>query len=76
MSDNAFGSAENVAEATLVMSMRIYDALMALLKVADNSTARDLLELHAAGNILGPVPGFNGNFLTDLMKEDDGIPED
>lgn len=63
-------SPENLAKAQFFVSCRIYDVLIAILKHADAAVARDILELHLQGNILGPSPSFNGNFLTDMMNVD------
>lgn len=53
--------------AQLIVLMRIYDVLMADLTLKDADKARALLEAHAKGIIVGPVPAYNG---VHLVKED------
>lgn len=53
--------------AQLIVLMRIYDVLMADLTLKDADKARALLEAHAKGIIIGPVPAYNG---VHLVKED------
>jgi hypothetical protein len=69
--------------AQFIISNRIYDVLLALLQEQRPDKARDLLELHRSGNLLGTTPSWNGTFLTDLMNEpesptsgEDAEPED
>lgn len=62
---------DDVTMANFIVTARVYDVLMALLKEANPDAARDLLELHRSGSLLGSVPSFNGNFLTDLMNDSD-----
>lgn len=40
----------------LVVQMRIYDVLMALLTLRDEQVAEALAEAHAAGKIIGSFP--------------------
>lgn len=54
--------------AQLVVSMRIYDVLMALLREENEDVARSLLELHATGALAGPSPAYVGKFLTDELN--------
>lgn len=68
--DNGVGEAnpfsqENFNEISFIMQARIYDTLMALLKETSPDTARDLLQAHSNGLILGPSPSMVGRFLTD-----------
>lgn len=63
-------SERNLAIQQFITSARIYDVLLALLKLEDAGTARDLLELHSQGMLLGSAPSFAGTFLTDEMNED------
>jgi hypothetical protein len=51
---------ENVARLQLVVSMRIYDALMALLSTQDDELAEQLGDIHALGQVVGNPPGFTG----------------
>lgn len=55
--------------AQLIVLMRIYDVLMADLTIKDASKAQALLEAHAKGIIVGPVPAYNG---VHLVKENTG----
>lgn len=52
-------SPENAVGLSLIVQMRIYDALLALLRDADPSTAENLVKLHASGGLLGPMPYIN-----------------
>jgi hypothetical protein len=49
----------------LIVQMRIYDTLMALLTKVDKDTAKELMQLHAAGKLMGTTPFFDGTFLSD-----------
>jgi hypothetical protein len=62
-------SAENINTVLFIQQSRIYDTLMSILTLLDKDVAKDLLELHSSGNILTPMPVFNGNFITDLLNE-------
>lgn len=53
--EDAF-SPENAAKLSLVVQMRIYDVLMALLNEQDETLANRLHELHSAGRVLGSLP--------------------
>ena len=67
-------SDHNLRIQTLITNMRIYDALLTLIRLQGDEGAaavRDLLELHAAGHILSTAPGFSGTFLTDEMNGPD-----
>lgn len=55
MNDDPF-SPENVGKLQLVVNMRIYDALMALLNETDPEAAAKLHQLHASGKVLGSLP--------------------
>lgn len=46
-------------EATLVTLMRIYDVLLGMYSNMDEVKAEALMELHALGQLLGPVPAFD-----------------
>lgn len=68
-------SFENMPMMNFIMQARIYDVLMALLTEANKDLARQLLELHASGAMMGPSPAFSGNFVTDSLNaidENDG----
>lgn len=58
-------SPHNLAISQFILSARIYDVLMALLMEQNREVAKDILELHAGGNLIGPQPSFNGLFITD-----------
>lgn len=60
-------SAENAPTVQIIMQMRIYDVLMALLTNVDEEAAERLLELHANGTIFGSIPSLNGRFIADEM---------
>jgi hypothetical protein len=59
---------EEVLSVSDLTLLRIYDVLMALLKETNADVARDLLEAHLTGLILGPTPNFNGEFITDKLN--------
>ena len=61
---------ENIGVVQVIMQMRIYDVLMALLTDASPNAAKRLLELHKEGSIFGSTPSLNGNFITDMMEDD------
>lgn len=44
---------------SLIVHMRIYDVLVALLRESNKEVAEKLVELHASGKILGPLPVFD-----------------
>lgn len=56
-------SPENSSAVQTIVLMRIYDVLTALLRESNKDVARDLMEMHAAGIIFGPVPTLSGDFL-------------
>lgn len=58
-----------------IMLNRIYDVLMAQLKVSDPSTAQDLLAAHMSGLLLGPTPYMTGEFVTDVLNSPDDTGE-
>jgi hypothetical protein len=49
---------DDVLQALLITNLKIYDALMALLTVADEQVAEDLDSLHTNGLVLGQGPTF------------------
>lgn len=54
-----------------IATARVYDVLMALLKEQNDAVARDILELHMSGHLIGPMPRMTGVFLTDEMNDED-----
>lgn len=62
---------ENQAVLNFIMQARIYDVLMALLTESNADLAKDLLELHATGALMGAAPSFNGQFITDLVNSEE-----
>lgn len=52
-------SIENAPGVSLIVQMRIYDTLMALLTVQAPEKATALFEAHAAGKIVASLPLFN-----------------
>lgn len=49
-------SPEHAPGLSLIVLMRIYDTQLALLRHADPEVAESLVNLHAEGKILGPLP--------------------
>lgn len=60
----------NAQALNFIMQARIYDVLMGLLTEANPLLARDLLEIHAAGHLMGASPGFSGKFIADEMEDE------
>ena len=54
---------QEVLQVQLIVSMRIYDVLMALLTTQDDEIAIKLREVHKSGRILFDEPSFSGEFL-------------
>lgn len=46
-------------EAHLVTLMRIYDVLLGIYNDMDSVKAEALMDIHADGKLMGPVPYFN-----------------
>lgn len=57
-SQDAF-SPENSMKLALVVQMRIYDVLMALLNEQNEDVATRLYEVHSNGQIIGSLPWLN-----------------
>lgn len=58
----------NAPGISLIVQLRIYDVLMALLKEQNADVARELLELHSTGAFAGSAPSYIGEFLTDRLN--------
>jgi hypothetical protein len=56
--EDAF-SPENSQKLQLVVQMRIYDVLMALLNESSPDVAEKLYHLHSDGKVLGSLPWLN-----------------
>lgn len=54
---NAF-SPEEAPGVQLIVQMRLYDVLMAVLTELNSDLAANLIEAHAEGRIVGPLPSF------------------
>ena len=59
---------ENIGGISMIIQMRTYDVLMAILTKLDEDSARDLLELHSQGVIVSTAPWVNGVFVTDELN--------
>lgn len=59
---------ENIGGISMIIQMRTYDVLMAILTKLDENSARDLLELHQQGILLSTAPWMNGVFVTDTLN--------
>ena len=57
-------------EAQTIILMRIYDVMFALLQQENTELARELLQFHLDGTILGPMPAFNGTFAVNELNDD------
>jgi hypothetical protein len=53
-----------------IVTARVYDVMLSLLREANPDVARDLLELHRAGHLVATAPSFSGHFLTDDMNDE------
>lgn len=65
-------SPANLPVVHFIVQARIYDVLMALLTHLNPEVARDLLEVHATGDFMGPSPAMSGKFITDIMLAAEG----
>lgn len=61
-------SQEEAPGVQLIVQMRIYDALMALLTELAPDKAQALMELHEQGTLMGNSPAFTGTFVADTLK--------
>ena len=52
-------SDEDAKQITAITLMRIYDLLGAILTHLDEDTANAILEAHANGKLVGPLPSLN-----------------
>jgi hypothetical protein len=55
---------ENASMLNFVLQARIYDVLIAILRESNADLAKQMLELHLNGKVLGPPPGWDGYFGT------------
>ena len=60
---------DNVGTLNYIMLARIYDLLMLDLDARFPEKAKQVLDLHAKGYILGTPPVLNGEFLVDAQEE-------
>jgi hypothetical protein len=58
-------SDENFKVIAFATWARIYDVLIALLRESNPQAAREILEVHFNGGLLGPSPNFSSEFATD-----------
>lgn len=56
--DNSVFHPDNIGPVTVIQLTRIYDAIMALLAIADPDKAVRMAEAHARGITLMPAPAF------------------
>lgn len=61
-------SAANAPGISLIVQLRIYDVLMALLRESNPDAADEILALHSTGAFGGPSPSYIGKFLTDELN--------
>lgn len=66
--DNDPFNANNAPGISLIVLLRIYDVMMALLKESNADVARELLQLHTTGALAGTTPSYIGEFLTDKLN--------
>lgn len=53
----------------LLTLMRIYDILLLELTMKNQEAANKIIEAHLGGSLVGPVPNFNGVFITNEINE-------
>jgi hypothetical protein len=61
--------AENAPGINLIVNLRIYDVLMAILRESNPEVQKDLARIHASGKILSTAPMFDGTFITDEINQ-------
>lgn len=54
---------QEVLQVQLIVNMRIYDVLMAILTDNNKEVAHKLREIHKSGRILFDEPSFSGEFI-------------
>lgn len=59
---------DDIQMSMLIIQLRLYDVLMALLSEQNPDKARELLRLHSTGALAGTVPSYIGEFLTDKLN--------
>jgi hypothetical protein len=55
-------------EALLVVSLRTYDLLLALLRATDSDAAAALVDMHKKGGFAGPQPYVDEEFLRSIEQ--------
>lgn len=71
--DDETGPVEETLQYHLIVSMKTYDVLMAILKELNAVAARQILEIHANGGVVGPSPNFSGAFITDYLNSSEEV---
>lgn len=56
-------SVREALEANMIINMRVYDVLMAMLHDSNAELAKSLLDKHIKGSLLGPMPYLSDEFL-------------
>jgi hypothetical protein len=56
---------EEAIGALLITNLRLYDVLLSLLTGAYPELAKNLMQTHLEGKLVGPPPLFGGEFLTE-----------
>lgn len=59
---------DDAALTQLVVSMRIYDVLLAILHEQNPAKANELLQLHSTGALMASAPSYVGEFITDRLN--------
>lgn len=63
---------EDTIYALLVTNMRIYDALMALVAAQNGELAENILDMHAAGHMIGSSINYDGlHIYNEQAKEEE-----
>jgi hypothetical protein len=63
---------EDTIYALLVTNMRIYDALMAIVAAENPTLAENILDMHAAGHMVGPSINYDGLHIYDEQARPTG----
>lgn len=62
---------DNIGVLHFVVQARIYDVLMALLQEQNGASAKNILEMHSQGLLIGPQPFFTGTFITNELNQEE-----
>jgi hypothetical protein len=64
-------SPESAPGVSLVVQLRIYDVLLAMLNEMSPDKAEALMDLHATGALMAPPPMYNGVFVYEQDRQEE-----